>query len=207
MDEGSRVVFNHDFGEDILASAYNLSRRYKCNKKHIEKTSDFALKIFDCVKKKYGLGKMARLQLQIAAILHECGNFINLHDGAKNSYHIVANTEILGLSHKERMEVANIIKYNILPLPSRESISGELDGCDYIIIAKLSAILRVANVLDKSHMQKIEDIDVTIKDDKLVIVAKGFEDISLEAGLFVPRADFFEKVYGIRPILRQKRSV
>lgn len=207
MDEGSRVVFNHDFGEDILASAYNLSRRYKCNKKHIEKTSDFALKIFDCVKKKYGLGKMARLQLQIAAILHECGNFINLHDGAKNSYYIVANTEILGLSHKERMEVANIIKYNILPLPSRESISGELDGCDYIVIAKLSAILRVANVLDKSHMQKIEDIDVTIKEDKLIIVAKGFEDISLEAGLFVPRADFFEKVYGIRPILRQKRSV
>ena len=150
---------------------------------------------------------MERLQLQIAAILHECGNFINLHDGARNSYHIVANTEILGLSHKERMEVANIIKYNILFLPSRDQISAELDDCDYIVIAKLAAILRIANVLDKSHTQKIEDIDVTIRDEKLVIVAKGYEDISLEAGLFEPRADFFEKVYGIRPVLRQKRSV
>lgn len=207
MDEGSKVVFNHDFGEDIVAAAYNLSKRYKCNRKHIEKTSDFAMKIFDCLKKKYGLGKMERLQLQIAAILHECGNFINLHDGARNSYHIVANTEILGLSHKERMEVANIIKYNILFLPSGEQISAELDGCSYITIAKLSAILRIANVLDKSHTQKIEGIDVSVKDDKLIITAKSYEDISLEAGLFEPRADFFEKIYGIRPVLRQKRSV
>ncbi len=207
MDEGSKIVFDHDFGEDILATAYNISKRYKCNRKHIERTSYFALKIFDAMKKKYGFGKMERLQLQIAAILHECGNFINLHDGARNSYHIVANTEILGLSHKERMEVANIIKYNILFLPSRDQISAELDDCDYIVIAKLAAILRIANVLDKSHTQKIEDIDVTIRDEKLVIVAKGYEDISLEAGLFEPRADFFEKVYGIRPVLRQKRSV
>ncbi len=207
MDEGSRVVFDHDFGEDILASAYNISKRYKCNKKHIERTSYFALKIFDSIRKIQGLGKMERLQLQIAAILHECGNFINMHDGARNSYHIVANTEILGLSHKERMEVANIIKYNILYLPSREAISSELDGSNYITIAKLAAILRIANVLDKSHTQKIEDIDVTIKEDKMIISATSYEDISLEAGLFGPRADFFEKVYGIRPVLRQKRSV
>ena len=207
MDEGSRVVFNHNFEEDILATANNIAKRYRCNRNHVEQSAYFALKIFDVVRKPFGLDKMQRLQLQIAALLHECGNFINLHDGARNSYYIVANTEILGLSHKERMEVANVVKYNPLYLPSKDKISAELDGCDYIVIAKLAAILRIANILDKSHMQKIEDISVPLKDGKLIILAKTYEDISLEAGLFEARADFFEQIYGIRPVLRVKRSV
>ena len=207
IDEGSRTAFEHNFEEDIVASANYLSRRYKCNRTHIERTSDYALKIFDSVKKIHGMGKHERLQLQIAAILHECGNFINLHDGAKNSYFIVANTEIIGLSHKERMEVANIVKYNVHYLPSRDLIAHELGDCDYIVIAKLAAILRIANILDKSHMQKIEDIFVTIKDNQMIITAKTYDDLTLEAGLFESRADFFEKVYGIRPVLRLRRGV
>ncbi|MDD6328571.1 MAG: HD domain-containing protein [Eubacteriales bacterium] len=207
MDEGSRVVFEHDFTEDILASAYSISKRYKCNRSHVERTSDIALKIFDSVKKIHGMGKIERLQLQIAAILHECGNYINMHNGAENSYYIVANTEILGLSHKERMEVANIVKYNMLYLPDYARISSELDGADYLTVAKLAAILRIANILDKSHLQKIEDISVSIKDSQMIIFANTYEDISLEAGLFETGADFFEKVYGLRPVLRQKRSV
>lgn len=207
MDEGSRVVFNHNFEEDIVATAYNVAKRYRCNRAHVDRTSDFALKIFDSVKKMHGMGKKERLQLQIAAILHECGNFINLHNGALNSYYIVMNTEILGLSHKERMEIANIIKYNILFLPAKEKIESELGECDYINIAKLVAILRIANNLDKSHLQKIEDIQITMKEDEMIITAKTYEDVSLEAGLFESRADFFEKVYGIRPVLRLKRGV
>ena len=128
-------------------------------------------------------------------------------NGLKNKMDEYKITEILGLSHKERMEVANVVRYNPLYLPSKDKISAELDGCDYIVIAKLAAILRIANILDKSHMQKIEDISVTLKEDKLIILAKTYEDISLEAGLFEARADFFEQIYGIRPVLRVKRSV
>lgn len=207
MDEDTRIVFNHDFDEDIIASAYGILKRYRGNRVHAEYVSDYAVKIFDAIKKEFGMNKRERLLLQIAAILHECGNFINMHDGARNSYYIVANTEIIGLSHKERMEVANIVKYNVLYLPSKESLEDSLGECDYMTIAKLAAIIRIANVLDKSHTQKLEDVSVCVKDGKLVISAKTYEDISLEAGLFTSRADFFEKVYGIRPVLRMKRSV
>ena len=86
-------------------------------------------------------------------------------------------------------------------------ISSELDGADYLVIAKLAAILRIANILDKSHLQKIDDISISIKDDSMIVFADTYEDISLEAGLFESRADFFEDVYGIRPVLRQRRGV
>lgn len=207
IDEGSRVAFSHDFSEDIVASAFNISKRYKCNQAHLEAVADLAVAIFDSVKKIHGMDKLERLQLKIAAILHDCGNYISMNNGAINSYYIVANTEIIGLSHKERMEIANIVKYNILYLPSREKIQAELGSCNYITIAKLVAILRIANILDKSHLQKIEDVNITLKDDKLIISAVTYDDISLEAGLFEARADFFEQVYGIRPVLRFRRSV
>ncbi len=207
MDEGSRVCFDHNFEDDIVASAQNLNKRYHCNRAHTDKVMEFALKLFDSFKKIHELGKKERLLLQISAILHECGNYINLHDGAQNSYFIVANSEIIGLTHKERMEVANIIKYNLYYLPSQTEISKTLEGADFIVIAKLAAILRIANVLDKSHTQKIDDISVTVTDDKMLIYVSTYEDISLESGLFEARADFFEQVYGIRPVLRQKRSV
>ena len=206
MDEGSGSVFDHNFDDDILASAFNISKRYRCNRPHIEKTAENALCIFDSIAKSFGLTKKERLQLHIAAILHECGNFINLHDGAMNSYHIVANTEIIGLSHQERMEIANVILYNPLALPEKNNFA-DREECDYVKVAKLAAILKIANILDKSHTQKIENLEVGIKNEQLVLTVKTYEDITLEAGLFEKRADFFEGVYGIRPVLRQKRSV
>ena len=207
ISEGSGTVFDHNFYEDIIATAQSISKRYRSNRNHVEKVCDYALQIFDSVKKLHGMGKAERLQLQIAAILHECGNYISLSDGANNSYYIVANTEILGLSHKERMEVANVVRYNVMYLPAKKQVEDELGECDYIKIAKLAAILRIANILDKSHTQKLTDMSVTIKDDKMIITARTYEDMSLEAGLFEGRADFFQKVYGIRPVLKVKRSV
>lgn len=206
MDEGKRVVFDHNFEDDIVATAQSMNKRYRCNRAHTDKVAELSLMLYDSMKKLHGMGKKERLQLQIAAILHECGNFINLHDGALNSYYIVANTEIIGLSHKERMEIANIIKYNLYYLPSMDAITKDLDGADYVTIAKLSAILRIANVLDKSHTQKIKDVSVSFKDEQMVISVKTYEDLSLESGLFEKRADFFEQVYGIRPVLRLKKG-
>lgn len=207
MDEGSRVVFGHNFEEDIVASANAIAKRYKCDRNHVEQVKNLAIKIFDGTKGLHGLGKMERLQLQIAAILHDCGNYINLNNGAINSHYIIANTEIIGLSHKERMEVANIVKYNILNIPPKDEVQAEFGECDYVVIAKLVAMLRIANILDKSHNQKFDDIAFSIKDDKLIISAKTFEDITLESGLFAERADYFETVFGVRPVLRLRKGV
>lgn len=206
MDEGSRTVFGHNFEDDIVASAYAIAKRYKCDRKHLDQTGSFALTLFDATKKLHGMGKTERLQLKIASILHDCGNFINMSNGAENSFYIIANTEIIGLSHKERMEIANIVKYNIIYMPEKAKLLATLGECDYVTIAKLVAILRIANMLDKSHMQKIDGISVSIKERELIINVKTFQDVILETGLFADKADFFEYVYGIRPVLRVRRE-
>ena len=74
-------------------------------------------------------------------------------------------------------------------------------------IEKLTAILKLANGLDRSHKQKFKDIKVGLKDHDLIITVNTNEDITLEKGLLLERSDFFEEVFSIRPVIKQKRMV
>ena len=71
---------------------------------------------------------------------------------------------------------------------------------------KLTAILRIGNAMDRSHKQKFKNLKTAFKNQKLIITTETLEDITLERGLFEQKADFFEEVYGIRPVLKQKRG-
>ena len=208
MVRKKKYDINHDFNADTLAAARNLSKHYKCNKVHIQKVTQYALKIFDHpdIKKIHGLGQKERLQLQIAAILHDCGKYVNMSDSAQNSYYIIMSTEIVGLSHMERQEVANIVRYNTRYLPGYDKMEDNISRDSYMRIAKLAAILRVANALDRSHMQKISNISLEVKDKKLIIKADTKEDITLEKGLFESKANFFQNIYGILPVLKQEQK-
>ena len=66
--------------------------------------------------------------------------------------------------------------------------------------------MRLANSMDRSHKQKLAGCRMTMKDRKLVIITDYEGDITLERVSFEQKADFFEEIYGIRPILRQKRK-
>lgn len=207
MDSMQKTVAGRKFEDDIIASAMAMAKRYKSNRVHIEYVSELALAIFDAMKKQHGMGRRERLQLQIACILHDCGKFINMQNVANNSYNIIMSTEMMGLSHKEREEVANAVRYNTLYLPAYQHVKDALGDASYITVAKLSAILRVANALDRSHKQKVEKFNMQVKDKKLVIVVDTVNNITLESALFKEKADFFEQIYGIRPILKQRRNV
>ncbi len=193
------AVVSHNFEEDIIACAQNISKRYMGSKKRGETLEKLTLTIFDSMKKVHGLGKRERLLLRIAAILHDCGKYISMMNLAECSYNIIMSTEIIGLSHTEREIVANVVKYNHAVFDYSQNI-------DYLTIAKLTAILRVANGLDRSHKQKFKDVKTVLKDGNLVITVDTDEDITLEKGLFEKRAEFFEEVFSVCPVIKQKKT-
>ena len=69
-----------------------------------------------------------------------------------------------------------------------------------------SAILKLAISMDKSHRQKFRNITVELKDNKLIITGRTLYDVTLEQGIFKKCSDFFEEVYGIQPVLKQKKQ-
>ena len=149
-----------------------------------------------------------RQLLRLATLLHDCGKYISMANLGECSYSIIMATEIIGLSHMEREIVANVVKFNHEEFEYYDvSKASTLDQESYLRIAKLTAILRVANGLDRSHKQKFKDVKTILKDDVLTITVDTKEDITLEKGMFSHRADFFEEVYSVKPVIKQKRSL
>ncbi len=196
---------DHDFEQDIIACAQNISKRYMGSKRRGETLEKIAMTIFDSMKKVHGLGRREGLLLRIATLLHDCGKYISLVNLGECSYNIIMSTEIIGLSHKEREIVANVVKYNHMDFNYGEVTgSGTIDRDAYLTIAKLTAILKIANGLDRSHKQKFKDVRAVLKERELIITVDDSVDIMLEKGLFTRRSVFFEEVYSVRPVIRQR---
>lgn len=206
LERTKKLAFNRDFDEDVLSAVMQMAKKYHCDKQHNKNVAKIACQIFDKTKKIHGLKSSHRLQLEIAALLHDCGKFINMSGAAENSYTIIKSTEIMGLSHKEREEVANVVRYNSVDFPDYNEAHGKIGDADYMTVAKISAILKVANAMDRSHKQKASAYNIVVKDKQLLITVDTLYDLALERGLFDDKAEFFEQVYGIKPVLKQKRS-
>ena len=188
-------IAERNFEQDIIACAGTISKRYQGSHKRSEAIERIALAIFDGMRAAHGMGERERLLLRLAAILHDCGKFINMTNVGECSHAIILNTEIIGLSHLERSMVADIVKYNHTAFDYVDDAPGALT------VAKLTVILRIANALDKSQKQKITDMQARLLEDKLQICVDAGEDLLFEQERFRTHASFFEEVYGIRPVI------
>jgi exopolyphosphatase/guanosine-5'-triphosphate,3'-diphosphate pyrophosphatase len=199
----------HDFEQDIVACAMNISKRYMGSSKRAETLETITTTIFDSMKKVHGLGGRERLYLRLAAILHDCGKYISLMDIGEASYNIIMATEIIGLSHREREIVANIVRFNHNPFVYYEQSMGTkaLGRETYLIVAKLTAILRLSASMDYSHKQKLKGLKAVLRDNELHLSADTMEDITLETGFFAARAEFFQEVFSVTPVLKQRKPI
>ena len=196
----------HDFEQDILTCAMETSKRYKGSEERARTLSLIALQIFDSMKRIHGMGDRERLLLRLCTILHDCGKYISMQNLSECSYNIIKSTEIIGLTAKEREIVANVVRFNHSDFVFYEEggVSSIFTRRDYMTVTKLTAILRLANGLDRSHKKKFTDVRIRLRERQLLITVSAKKDITLEKGLFDRRADFFEEIFSVRPVIRQR---
>ena len=195
----------HDFDEDILSAAKNMSMRYMSYSQHIDALTEMSSLLFDAIKKEHGMGKRERLLLKVAAILHDCGKYISLANSAICACQVIRATEIIGLTQIEREIVASVVLYHSTPLDPYEDLADRMDLQSYIVVSKLAAILKVANAMDRSHRQKFKNVKAVIKNKQLVITIESMDDITLEKGRLAAKAGDFERIFGLKPVIREKR--
>ncbi|MFR3322111.1 MAG: hypothetical protein ACLTSZ_14500 [Lachnospiraceae bacterium] len=145
--------------------------------------------------------------MQIAVVLHNCGKFISLEDVSECCVPYYVATEIIGLSHSEREMIAYTVRFNTSPFLYYREFTQEADISkeEYLTIAKITAILWLANAMDRTHKQKCQDVTMTFKNRELKITVTSQEDLSLEFGTFREKAEFFEEVFNVHPTIRQKK--
>lgn len=141
--------------KDIVTNAVVLAKQYNYNRKHSQHVENIALLMFDKLRKVHGL-KQERILLQVACILHDIGKYISLDMHSVHSYELIRALELFGMSRMDMEMVANISRYHSMGVPKdNDENFNNLPTKERIIVAKLIAIIRMADALDRSHKQKI----------------------------------------------------
>ena len=157
------------FDEQIHNLINRTAARYLCWNEYSERTCCFADRLFSLLERLHGLGKRELLILRIAARLHKSGLFINNQAYHKHSYYIIMNTEIPGISMRERRLAALVARYHRKAEPKMlhpEYACLPLE--DRSILNKLAAILRIACGL--AAMSSIPDhMTLKIEPERIVI--------------------------------------
>lgn len=186
----------------VVASAQSLGKRYHYDEQHARNVSALSLAIFDFLAKDYGLGSHERLLLEVSAILHDIGTFIRASGHHRHGEYIVANSEIFGLNREDITIVSNVVRYHRRNPPSSVHVGYiSLTHEDRIIVMKLSAILRVADALDRNHTGRVSDAEFERSEDKFIIRPSQNLDFSLERLSLSDKGDMFEDVFGLIPVL------
>lgn len=205
-DELSKI--DKEFNKNTLMSAERIAEQYGSSEAHYSLVSKFCMEIFDKMKKIHGLGKKDKLLLQTAAIVHDCGKYVNMQDHHIHSYHLIKGSEIAGLSKDEIDIVANIALYHSRNVPNMEDDNYKgLKESKKVLVSKLAAVLRLADAMDRSKMQKFTDISVRIEGNELIVNASTDKNCELEQWAFEDKGVFFEEVFGMRPVMRIRKVI
>ncbi len=199
---GPNHQVREEFYTQVIASAMNLGKKFHLDDDHYKYVTRIALKLFDFLESELGLDRHARLILEIAAILHDIGSFIRASDHHIHSQYIIAHSDIFGLNKDDMNILSNVVRYHRSELPnSGHPGYASLPRSDRTMVLKLSAILRVADALDRGHSQHIQDFDIELTRDTLFLRAQGTHDITLERLALEEKVDLFEDIFGYKVIM------
>ncbi len=190
---------------NIIQSARSVGEKYHYDQKHAYMVESLAGKLFDKMINVHGLGSHERLLLQISAILHDAGKYVNVRNHAHHSYDLIRNTDLFGLSALDVEIISNVARYHSVEEPSMtHSNFRELDPFHRLVVSKLVGILRVADALDRAHEHKFNDLKVKAKKNHVDIIVETQYETIFEEWIFEAKSDFFREVFGLKPRLKKR---
>jgi exopolyphosphatase / guanosine-5'-triphosphate,3'-diphosphate pyrophosphatase len=189
--------------QQVIRSAIELGHKYDFDQKHAEHVAFLARAFFNQLKDVHELSPRYELTLTLAALLHEIGLFISNRSHHKHSMYIITTSGLFGLGSQETLLVALVARYHrkATPMPLHEGYN-TLDRENRIAVLKMSALLRVADALDRSYNQKVKHFAIKIELDRVVLTVEGTHDLTLEQVAIREKGQLFEQVFGKPLIVR-----
>jgi exopolyphosphatase/guanosine-5'-triphosphate,3'-diphosphate pyrophosphatase len=165
---------------------------------HGRHVARLALRLFDQLHGDLDLGPPARDWLEFAALLHDIGHHIDHKNHQRHTYYLITNGELLGFRHDEIEIIAQTARYHRKggPKDSDEEYRA-LSSTDRQTVRALSALLRIADGLDRSHYGVVQDVIVARRGDRMTLqLSTEGDDVELEVWEGRARAELLEKVLG-----------
>jgi exopolyphosphatase/guanosine-5'-triphosphate,3'-diphosphate pyrophosphatase len=183
------------------SSVRDLAETCHAELRHAAHVARYALEIFDQTQELHGLGSASREHLEAAAMLHDIGYHISHSLHHRHSYYIIRHAELLGFTEGEKEIIANVARYHRKSHPrlKHENFAPLSEG-DKSIVLKLSAILRIADGLDRRHRGLFSTI-LCLRRGSIMAISLSTTrpvDTSLEVWGAERRKELFEEVFGLQ---------
>jgi exopolyphosphatase/guanosine-5'-triphosphate,3'-diphosphate pyrophosphatase len=185
--------------EQVMTSAMQIGRKYAFDEQHGTSVAKYAAQLFDETRQLHNLPNEYRLMLEVAALLHDIGHFVNVSDHHKHTLYLIMAMPIVGLSDEQKAIVANVARYHrkSLPKPQHEPYSA-LSSKERVAVSKLAALLRLADAMDNEHASKVQSFSVEYKKPKFILKLKGDGDLLLEKWSLMRKSELLEEVFSVK---------
>ena len=200
-------AWSEESWNQIVRSAVDLGRRLGFDEKHAEHVAHLSQLLFQALQEEHSLDTQYERILYLAAVLHEIGLFINYRGYHKHTQYLISNSELFGLGEREVLLISLVARYHRRASPKPTHVGyTSLDRENRLAVAKLAAILRIADALDRSRSQRIRGIHCECTPGQLVISIPNVDDLSLERLAIKQSGTLFDEVYGMKVLLRTVRT-
>jgi exopolyphosphatase/guanosine-5'-triphosphate,3'-diphosphate pyrophosphatase len=148
---------------------------------HAQQVARLALNIFDQTRSVHGLSDREREWLEYGALLHDVGVHISYERHHRHSYYLIKNGDLRGFDPQEIEVIALIARYHRQATPKKSHDGyGDLKGSVRKTVKFLSAMVRLAEGLDRSHAQALAGIDLYPRGDDYLARLRATGDAELE---------------------------
>jgi exopolyphosphatase/guanosine-5'-triphosphate,3'-diphosphate pyrophosphatase len=162
-------------------SVVELGERCGYWSEHAQQVARLALSIFDQTRSVHGLGDREREWLEYAALLHDVGVHISYDRHHRHSYYLIKNGDLRGFDPREIEVIALVARYHRQATPKKSHEGyGDLNNALRGTVRVLSAIVRLAEGLDRSHAQALAGIDLFPRGDDYLARLRANGDAELE---------------------------
>lgn len=185
-------MLNHDQRRVVE----QMARRYGVQIPHARKVAELAHRLFESLQPLHQLPPAFGKLLEAAAYLHDIGHYVSDSSHHKHSYYLVAHSDLPGFTHAERQMIALLCRYHRKSMPAlRHTPFQTVDADSRRAITLLTPLLRIADSLDRSHEQRIQDLQVQLRNSTVILALASGVDSDLEMWAVERIADGFRETY------------
>ncbi len=186
-----------NFPDPRKRSIFELLRKCNWMEAHSTHVAGMALQLFDEFKEELKLEEKDRDLLEYAALMHDIGYYISYSKHHKHALYLIRHSDLRGFNEDEINIMANVARYHRRSTPKkRHFLYKKLEKPLQKKVKRLSALLRVADGLDRSHYQNVEKLEIDNGTEKVNLYITTMGDPELEIWGAERKSKLFQKVTG-----------
>jgi exopolyphosphatase/guanosine-5'-triphosphate,3'-diphosphate pyrophosphatase len=202
-DYGAEQRLGKRLASERANSVFTLASHYNIDLRHGERVREHCVELFKALQSVHHLPSEYLEMLEAASLLQEVGSFVNRAGRHRHAYYIVAHSELLGYTPRERKVIAAIVRFVGKSRPTSDTPAMRaIPAADRLMVPRAAMLLRLSRAFEQGRRGVVTDIRATVRAERVLMKfrekAPGAE---LETWAVEKEKSYFRELFGRELVL------